>query len=94
VNENEYRIRQTQLMSEISKDYVFEITIPAIKAEVGDLDREHKIIEGSFTAKALNNKQLTGSIILRLALFNKNEDILEVNENIDVIENYLRVKAA
>jgi hypothetical protein len=43
-------------MSGISKDYVFEITIPAINAEVEDLNREHKVIEGSFSAKNLNNK--------------------------------------
>lgn len=30
IGEGEYRIKLTQLMSEISKDYVFELTIPKI----------------------------------------------------------------
>lgn len=30
-------------MSEISKDYVFELTIPNIQGEVGDVGREHVV---------------------------------------------------
>jgi len=32
-------------MSEVSKDFVFELTFPAIEAEVGDIGREHIIME-------------------------------------------------
>jgi len=39
INEHEYRIKITQLMSEISKEFVFELTIPAIGGEVGDVIR-------------------------------------------------------
>ena len=31
-------------MSGISKDFVFEMMIPNINAEVGDVDREHSAI--------------------------------------------------
>ena len=31
--------------------------------------------------------------MLKLTLLNENEEIPEINENVDVIENYLRVKA-
>jgi len=44
INDREYRIKITQLMSGISKDFVFELTIPAIDAEVGDLNREYDVI--------------------------------------------------
>ena len=60
INDKEYRIKLTQLMSGISKDFVFELTIPAINAEVGDLDRDHDLVEGIFTALSANNKQLSG----------------------------------
>ena len=32
--------------------------------------------------------------MLKLTLLNENEEIPEINENVDVIENYLRVKAS
>ena len=31
-------------MTEISKDFVFELMIPKINAEVGDIDRSHSVI--------------------------------------------------
>ena len=46
VNEGEYRLKLTQMMSEISKEYVFELTIPAIGGEVGDVGRENVVLEG------------------------------------------------
>ena len=47
-------------MSGISKDYVFEILIPKIDTQVGDLDRDHEILEGIFTGKGLDNANLSG----------------------------------
>ena len=38
-NEGEYSIKMTQLMSEVSKDFVFELLIPKIEGEVGDIGR-------------------------------------------------------
>lgn len=90
----EYRIRLTQLMTEASKDFVFELTIPAIPAEVGDVGREHIVIEGILGAKGVNGQEMGGAASLSLTLINAHESIAEENENVDVIENYLRVKAA
>jgi hypothetical protein len=81
-------------MSGISKDYVFEILIPNINTEVGDLDRDHDILEALFTAKGVDGKQMAGECSYKITLLNENEEIPEVNENIDVIENHLRVAAA
>jgi uncharacterized protein YegL len=94
VGENEYRIRLTQMMSEISKEFVFELTVPAIGGEVGDIGREHVVLEGIMQAKGVHGQQMEGACNLFLTLINPHEEIAEVNENVDVIENYLRVKAA
>lgn len=58
INDREYKIKLTQLMSGVSKDYVFELIIPAISAEVGDLEREHEVIEGIMSAKGLNQEMM------------------------------------
>lgn len=41
-------------MSGISKDFVFELFIPAIDAQVGDVNRNHEVLEGIFKAKCIN----------------------------------------
>ena len=94
LNQKEYRIKISQLMSGISKDYVFEMSIPHIDAEVGDIDRDHEVLEGNFIAKGIDNQNISGECFLRLTLLNENEEIPEINENVEVIENYLRVKAS
>lgn len=81
-------------MSGITRDFVFELDIPAINTEVGDIERDHNVIEGIFTAKSINHKNLTGECCLELTLLNENENIPETIENVEVVENYLRVKAA
>jgi len=81
-------------MTEISKDFVFELTIPAISGEVGDIGREHIVIDCSFQGKGVQGQVLNGKATLTLTLINPHEEIAEANENVDVIENYLRVKAA
>ncbi len=60
LSDNEYRIKILQLMSGISKDYVFEILIPKINTEVGDLDRDHDVLEAIFTAKGVDNVNMNG----------------------------------
>lgn len=60
-------------MSGITKDYVFQINIPHIDAEVGDIDREHPVLEGIFMAKGVNNENMSGECVLRLTLLNENE---------------------
>ena len=93
-NEREYTIRLTQLMSGVSKDFVFELTFPAIAGEVGDAAREHVIMEAVMEARGVQGQAMAGASALSVTLINQNEEIAEVNENVDVIENYLRVKAS
>lgn len=57
-------------MSGISKDYVFEIQIPKINTEVGDLDRDHDILEAIYTAKGLDNSNMSGECSFKLTLLN------------------------
>lgn len=93
IKDGEYRIKLTQIMSEVSKDFVFELTVPNIAGEVGDIGREHIVCEGILAAKGVTGQQMGGACNLTLALINPHEEIAEINENVDVIENYLRVKA-
>ena len=82
------------MMSERSKEFVFELAIPAIPGEVGDIGRQHVVLEGIMEAKGVNNQQMAGECNLSLTLINPHEEIAEINENVDVIENYLRAKEA
>lgn len=70
VNEKEYKIKILQLMSGISKDYVFEIQIPKINTEVGDLDRDHDILEALFTAKGVDGSNMSGECCFKITLLN------------------------
>lgn len=70
INDNEYIIKITQLMSDITKDFVFELEIPALDAEVGDLDRDHNILEGLFIAEGINGQQISGKCVLKLTMLN------------------------
>ena len=60
INDKEYKISISQLMSGITKDYVFELEIPAIDAVVGDIDRDYNVIEGIFIAKGVNGQNMNG----------------------------------
>jgi hypothetical protein len=60
INDREYKIKISQLMSGITKDFVFELEIPVINTEVGDVDRDHNAIEGIFTAKGVNKENMNG----------------------------------
>lgn len=53
ISDKEYQISLIQLMSGISKDYVFEIGFPNINTEVGDVNRDHTVMEGIFMAKGV-----------------------------------------
>jgi len=53
IKEGEYRIKLTQIMTDSSKDFVLELTIPVIEGEVGDIGREHVVLEGIFSAKGV-----------------------------------------
>ena len=60
VNKNDYRIKIIQLISGITKDYVFEIDIPKINALIGDLNRDHDILVGNFRATTFDGKIISG----------------------------------
>lgn len=72
IGDQEYRIELTQMMSGISKDYVFELEIPALHVEVGDIERDHNVIEGIFTAKGVNGQNINGQCVLKLTMLNQN----------------------
>lgn len=65
-------------MSGVTKDFVFELDIPKINTEVGDIARDHPIIEGIFTAKGVNHENINGEKILEVTLLNENEEIPDV----------------
>ena len=58
-------------MSGISKDYVFEIAIPKIDTQVGDLARNHEILEAYFTAKGVDNSNISGECCFKITLLNE-----------------------
>lgn len=70
VSAKEYRIKISQLMSGISKDFVFELSIPNINTEVGDLNRDHDVVEAIYTAKGVNGENLSGECCFKLTLLN------------------------
>ncbi len=70
LNDNEYQINILQLMSGITKDFVFEIYVPSINTEVGDLDRDHDILETLYSAKAVDNSNILGECSFKLTLLN------------------------
>ena len=94
IDENQYSISISQLMSGISKDFVFQLSIPSINAEAGDIGKDYVILESGFIATGINNERINGKCCLKLTLANENETILDINEDIEVIENYWRVRAS
>ncbi|KAL4464389.1 hypothetical protein ABPG73_017868 [Tetrahymena malaccensis] len=100
VNQNQkYAIKINQIFSGISKDFIFEITIP--KSEVNglqDFERNLEVINVKLTAQPIVQK-LNYKIVkenkLILTLLTQNEEnshYTDINENFEF--NYFRVKAA
>ena len=52
---------------------MFELDIPAIGGEVGDINREHVILEGIMQAKGVNGQQIDGVCNLKIILINPHE---------------------
>lgn len=48
------------MTSGVTKDYIFQLDIPAINSEVGDLDRSHDVIQGVILAKTVKGEQISG----------------------------------
>ncbi|KAL4437706.1 hypothetical protein ABPG74_012381 [Tetrahymena malaccensis] len=94
-----YRIQINQLLSGVSKDFIFEITIPANKVEkLEDFERNAEIVKASVSAIPVDPTYTTKVVKdsnLVLTLFTQNEKVAEDSEINDSVElNYLRVKAS
>ena len=70
INENEFIIKIGQLMSGISKDYVFQLEIPKIDSKVGDLERDHGILVSNFTASSFEGVAVSGEYLYKVTLLN------------------------
>ncbi|KAL4486846.1 hypothetical protein ABPG72_009610 [Tetrahymena utriculariae] len=95
----EYAIKINQIFSGVSKDFIFEITIP--KSEIKDLqdcERNLEVINVQLTAIPIDlelNSKVLKEYKLVLTLFTQYEKISydsEINQNVEF--NYLRAKAA
>ncbi|EAR86689.3 von willebrand factor type A domain protein (macronuclear) [Tetrahymena thermophila SB210] len=98
INQNqELRININQIFSGVSKDFIFELTVP--KSEIKDLqdfERNLEIINVQLTARPVDSMlQTLKESKLVLTLFTDNEQVAqdsEINDNVEF--NYIRVKAA
>lgn len=86
-------------MSGVSKDFMFEVTIPAIKVNsLEDFERNTEFIKATVSATPIEISHTTRVVKdnnLILTLFTENEKVpvdSEANENVEF--NYLRVKAS
>ncbi|EAR89934.1 von willebrand factor type A (VWA) domain was originally protein (macronuclear) [Tetrahymena thermophila SB210] len=94
-----YRIQINQLLSGVSKDFIFEITFPANKVEkLEDFERNAEIVKVTVSAIPIDPTYTTKVVKdnnLVLTLFTENEKVAEDSEINDSVElNYLRVKAS
>ncbi|EGR34145.1 von willebrand factor type A domain protein [Ichthyophthirius multifiliis] len=92
-------IKANQLISGVSKDYVFELTIPHQDVQkIEDFERNVELIKVQIQAIPINSEYTTSVVKnanLVLTLFTEFEKIAEDSEFHDDVEfNYLRVKAA
>ncbi|KAL4509553.1 hypothetical protein ABPG73_022769 [Tetrahymena malaccensis] len=96
--DQEFIIKINQIFSGVSKDFIFELTIP--KSEIKglqDFERNIETIRVQLTASPLDQEQtkIVKENNLVLTLFTESEQIaqdLEMNDNVEF--NYIRVKAA
>ncbi len=72
ITNEDYRIKIIQLMSGITKDYVFELEIPKINAKIGDLNRDHEILVGNFMGTTVYGKIISGECTFKLTFLNEN----------------------
>lgn len=81
-NSNYVEIRQ--MISGVSKEYVFEVLVPPIDAQLQDFQRNASFIECKLTAESLGeNKTYEKKAELSLAIYNENENIPEeINEDV------------
>ncbi|EAR89933.1 von willebrand factor type A (vWA) domain was originally protein (macronuclear) [Tetrahymena thermophila SB210] len=97
--DTQYRVQINQLLSGISKDFIFEITIPANNVErLEDFERNAEIVKATVSAIPVDPTYTTKVVKdnnLVLTLFTQNEKVAQDSEINDSVElNYLRVKAS
>ncbi|KAL4512621.1 hypothetical protein ABPG72_020458 [Tetrahymena utriculariae] len=100
INKNqELTIRINQIFQGVSKDFIFELTIPKSEIkELQDFERNLDIIKVQLTASPVSSEKTTQIVKqsnLVLTLFTENEKVAqdsEINDNVEF--NYIRVKAA
>ncbi|KAL4450381.1 hypothetical protein ABPG74_009087 [Tetrahymena malaccensis] len=96
--DQEFIIKINQIFSGVSKDFIFEMTVPKSEIKVlQDFERNIDTIKVQLTASPLESEQtkILKENNLVLTLFTENEQIaqdLEMNSNVEF--NYIRVKAA
>lgn len=56
-NENGYEINLKQIISGFSKEFIFEIEIPAIEHELSDINRNAEILEAQAQLFTVANKE-------------------------------------
>ena len=91
----EHVIRMNHLLGGVSKDYLLEVELPALRKDLNDNAKAITIMKGTLNALLVNNgKSVAKSQELCIQLLNPKEKIKELEENEDVEINYFRVRSA
>ena len=91
VKENQsYQIKINQLFSGVSKDYIFELTVPAKKVEaIEDFERNSQLVTatvGAIPVDVQYSTKVVKEAKLTLTLFTNSEQIAEDSEVNDAVE--------
>lgn len=97
--DKKYSISIKQLISGVSRDFIFELTVPALGvSQLEDFERNAEIVKVAVTGVPLNPQYVTSvhkETGLVLTLFTELEQVAHDSEFHDDVEfNYLRVQAA
>ncbi|CAK70409.1 unnamed protein product (macronuclear) [Paramecium tetraurelia] len=90
-----YEINLPILIQGSRKDFVFELELPQLIAQIQDNERNALIMEAQLQiTDPLSKKDLKKSATLILTFFNQDEQIYQNEEDIEVLEQYNRVIVA
>jgi hypothetical protein len=90
-----YQINLAQLLAGSEKGFMLEIQIPPMSLKVEDKERNICILDADFSAQDKSGKYIIKkNAKLMIHLINEDEEIIEVEEDGEVLENYFRVKGA
>jgi uncharacterized protein YegL len=91
----EHVVRMNHLLGGVSKDFLLEVQLPALRKDLNDMAKSITIMRGTMTASLVNNgKAIVKSQDLIIQLLNPKEKVKELEENEDVEINYFRVRSA